>query len=187
LRASVFAGSVNEKGGFGQVPKPKSKAKPLEEGVAAPSAQAQNAPSSAQPAPKDIEEVLARAGLKPSSRPSTDITVPSTAPPPPPAVPGPLASVPMEIQNQMETTFVAAAGLALTFFIICGFAVVGDAYVTVSKATVPPYVSAALTKLAPLLTPSLGVVLLCSITLGLFKQAQFSDASNDLVYREEDE
>ncbi|KAG8469559.1 hypothetical protein KFE25_006014 [Diacronema lutheri] len=192
LRSSVVALAGNEKGGFGQAPKPKSKAPP------APPLDAVRAevPNDAARAPRyeaGAESVLARAGITrtSSSRQLRDAafkepTVPSTAQPAPPP-PGPLASVPMEVQNQMEQVFVTFCGLALVFFITCGFATIEDAYLTVTKSEPPAFVAPILPFLSKSFTPSLGGVLACSITLGIFKQAQFSDPGTGLVYKEEDE
>lgn len=192
LRSSVVALAVNDKGGFGQAPKPKAKAPRPEPAAAA----AQFATPETPRTPRGeagVEDVLARAGLRPqpSSQALRDAafkepTLPSAVPPPLPP-PGPLAGVPMEIQNQMEQVFVTLCGLALTFFILCGFATIEDAYLTVTKSEPPAFLTTILPFMSKAFTPSLGIVLLCSITLGLFKQAQFADPSTGLSYVEKDE
>jgi hypothetical protein len=193
LRASVLAAGVNEKGGFGQIPKPKSAPKPITDATKQPAA----GTPSATPLPGarldsstpngDVDSVLARAGIKPSSSFKTrgEVPMPSIAQEPMPE-PGALAQVPIEVQNQIEQVLVTFAGLALVFFITCGFAVVGDAYITVSKTTPPPFVLAIIQALSPKFTPGLGGVLLCSVTLGIFKQVQFSEGVSGLIYKEED-
>ncbi|KAJ1626575.1 hypothetical protein T492DRAFT_1031645 [Pavlovales sp. CCMP2436] len=181
-RASISALSVNEKGGFGAAPKPKNRDKPANDDAVGVSLSSYAEPATRVAGQRNADSALERAGLK---RSRAEIQVPSTIGQPLPE-PGFLSSVPMETQNQIEQVLVAVAGLALAFFITCGFAIIGDAYVIVKKETgVPNAVIAVLQFLSPKFTPALGIVLLCSITLGLFKQAQFSDDGTGIGYRED--
>lgn len=186
LRSSVLA-AVNEKGGFGQTPKPKSKAPPpVQE-----SAQV-SMPAAPPRGEGGIDAVLASRGVyaQPSRKELRKAAyrepdMPSLVAPP--VAPGPLAGVPMEIQNQMEQIFITLCGLALTFFIVCGFSTIEDAYLTVTKSEPPTFLAPVLPVLAKSFTPSLGVVLVCSILLGVFKQAQFADPGQNLIYKEDDQ
>mmetsp|Transcript_17797 Transcript_17797/g.46038 ORF Transcript_17797/g.46038 Transcript_17797/m.46038 type:complete len:230 (+) Transcript_17797:3-692(+) len=173
--------AIDENKGFGDRPKPKQRLAetPASDGTAG-RVPSPPAGSSKQP---DADAVLARVGIK-SDRPA-DVPLPSQeAPQDMPPEPGLLARLPMETQNQIEQLLFLAGGLAITSFIFIGFAVVYDSYAIVSKLEVPESVQGILDFLTPKFTPALGVTLLCSISLGLFKQAQLNEV--DISYKEDD-
>lgn len=179
-RSSMRMLAADESKGFGDRPKPKQRSE--QPAVDEPSAAA---PPASEPKRKqpDADSVLARVGIK-SDRPA-DVPLPNpeAAPPPEPQF-SLLAGVPMETQNSIEQVLFVVAGLALTSFIFIGFAVVFDSYAIVMKMELSEGIQAVLDFITPLFTPALGVVLSCSISLGLFKQAQLNEA--DIAYKEDD-
>jgi len=180
---------VNEKGGFGDVPKPKKARQPpprntpVNQGTQAPSVVQSASAGKRKPS---ADDVLARAGIKPTSNyrevseliPKAEEVQDG---------PGWLSTVPVETQNKIEQALIAAAGVTLLFFLSCGIAVCAESYILITKASAPQIVLDVISKLTPVFTPSLGIFLLCSVSLGLFKQAQFSDPGVPIGYREEDE
>lgn len=176
-------------GGFGQSAKPKKRVDPQPVAPMAdgeyPAAPPSTAAAPAQSDDDKTASVLERAGIKRSPK-YRELSLPPT-PDPPVSEPGILSRVPVETQNNIERVLVGCAGLSLLFFISSGIAVCAESFALIYKWSLPPSLTGVLSVLTPALSPALGVTLLCSVTLGLFKQAQFSGGAEGIVYREDDE
>mmetsp|Transcript_17424 Transcript_17424/g.29415 ORF Transcript_17424/g.29415 Transcript_17424/m.29415 type:complete len:248 (-) Transcript_17424:48-791(-) len=95
-----------------------------------------------------------------------------------------IARIPAKTQTQIDQILITGTFVTLTFVVLCGIGISYGAFKIVFPDVLiaPELDNLIVNVLSPSFTPALGVFLLFSVTLGLFKFAQIS--SDQTVYKE---